>query len=185
MVTERETQPEGLVPLEEIPVHGTGIPEGLLEGGEVVVVRVATEAVPQPLPKPPLDDVVGNPSLRSGFRIADTVGFEYEYIESRQEFAHAAAVFVLTPDGRVSRYLFGVAFDPRTLRLSLVEASEGGVGSVFDQFLLYCFAYDAEAGQYTPVAWRIMRVGGVATALVLGVSLVGFWIKENRQKRAA
>jgi len=116
--------------------------------------------------------------------IADTVGFQYEYVESRQEFAHAAAIFVITPDGRVSRYLFGVVFDPRTLRLSLVEAAEGGIGSVIDQFLLYCYAYDAEAGQYTPVAWRIMRLGGVATVLLLGMSLVTFWIRETRRKRA-
>ena len=118
-------------------------------------------------------------------RIADTVGFQCEYVEARQEFAHAAAIFVITPDGRVSRYLFGVVFEPRTLRLSLVEASEGGVGSVIDQFLLYCYAYDSEAGQYTPVAWRIMRLGGVATVLLLGMSLVTFWIRETRQKRAA
>ena len=89
-----------------------------------------------------------------------TVGFRYKYIPKRRQFAHAAALILCTPDGRVSRYLGGVLYNPQTLRLSLVEASEGKVGSTVDQFFLSCFHYDEKAGRYGPFALGIMRIGG-------------------------
>ncbi len=117
-------------------------------------------------------------------RLADSVGFRYRYVEDSGEFAHPAALFVLTPDGKLSRYLFGVQHDPRTLRLSLVEAAEGRIGSPVDKFLLYCYRYNPEEGRYTPVALRMMRVGGILTVLVLGGMLGTFWLREvNRRKR--
>jgi protein SCO1/2 len=117
--------------------------------------------------------------------LADTVGFRYKYLPERREYSHPAAVIVITPEGRVSRYLLGINHDPRTVRLSLVEASQGKIGSVVDQFLLYCYSYDSAAGQYTPVAWRLMRLAGVATALVLGATLLTYWLREARQRRIA
>ena len=117
--------------------------------------------------------------------VAETVGFGYRYLPERREFSHPAAVFVITPDGRVSRYLLGINHDPRTMRLSLVEAAEGKIGSVVDQFLLYCYSYDSAAGQYTPVAWRLMRVGGFATALILAATLLTYWLREARQRKVA
>lgn len=116
-------------------------------------------------------------------RLADTVGFRYRYLEENGEFAHPAVLFVLTPDGRVSRYLFGVQHDPKTLRLSLVEASEGGIGNPVDKFLLYCYRYDPAEGRYAPVAMQVMRVGGGVTIALLGTVLLTFWLREARHKR--
>ena len=74
--------------------------------------------------------------------------------------------------------MFGVRQEPQTLRLSLVEAAEGKVGSLVDQFLLYCYRYDEETGRYTPVAWRIMRLGGLVTLVALAGVLAVFWRRE-------
>jgi len=115
--------------------------------------------------------------------LADTVGFRYRYLEENGEYAHPAVLFVLTPDGRVSRYLFGVQHDPQTLRLSLVEASEGGIGNPVDKFLLYCYRYDPAEGRYAPVAMQVMRVGGGATIVLLGSVLLTFWLREARHRR--
>jgi protein SCO1/2 len=115
--------------------------------------------------------------------VADTVGFRYRYLEENGEYAHPAVLFVLTPEGRVSRYLFGVQHDPQTLRLSLVEASEGGIGSPVDKFLLYCYRYDPDEGRYAPVAMQMMRVGGGTTIVLLGGILLTFWLREARQRR--
>jgi protein SCO1/2 len=117
-------------------------------------------------------------------RLADAVGFRYRYLADSGEFAHPALLFVLTPDGRLSRYLFGVRHDPGTLRLSLVEAAEGRIGTPVDRFLLYCYRYDAEAGRYAPAAMKIMRLGGAASALVLGCVLLGLWRRDARRRRA-
>ena len=116
-------------------------------------------------------------------RLADTVGFRYSYLEENDEFAHPAVLFILTPDGKVSRYLFGVQHDPQTLRLSLVEASEGGIGSPVDKFLLYCYRYDPAEGTYAPVAMQLMRVGGGFTIAILGTVLLTFWLREARHRR--
>ena len=118
-------------------------------------------------------------------KLAATVGFRYKYIPQRRQFAHAAALILCTPDGRVSRYLGGVVYNPQTLRLSLVEASEGKVGSTLDQFFLSCFHYDEKAGRYGPFALGIMRIGGGLTLLTLGGVLAFFWIREGRRRGKA
>lgn len=117
--------------------------------------------------------------------LADATGFRYSYVERQDEWAHAAVIFVVTPDGRLSRYLYGVKFDPRTLRLSLVEASEGAIGSTLDRLILYCYHYDSEAGTYAPKALRIMQLGGLATVLVLGGLLLALWRREARRRETA
>jgi protein SCO1 len=117
--------------------------------------------------------------------LAEAVGFGYRYDADRNEYAHAAALFVVTPDGRVSRYLYGVLFDPRTVRLSLVEASEGRIGSALDQILLYCYHFDAAKGRYAPAAMRLMRAAGAFTVILLGSFLAAQWVREARRKRAA
>jgi protein SCO1/2 len=116
--------------------------------------------------------------------LADTVGFRYRYLEENDEFAHPAVLFVLTPDGKVSRYLFGVQHDPQTLRLSLVEASEGGIGNPVDKFLLYCYRYDPAEGTYAPVAMQLMRVGGGVTIFLLGTVMLTLWLREAKQRRS-
>ncbi len=114
--------------------------------------------------------------------LADAVGFGYRYVEEDRQYAHPAAIFVLTPDGKVSRTLAGVEFDPKTLRLSLVEASHGGIGTPLDQFVLFCFHYDASAGRYAPVAMRLMQVGGALTAAILAAALSLLWVRERRRR---
>jgi protein SCO1/2 len=116
-------------------------------------------------------------------QLAATVGFRYKYIAASKQFAHAAALILCTPDGRVSRYLGGVLYNPQTLRLSLVEASEGKVGSALDQFFLSCFHYDERAGGYGPFAVGMVRIGGGLTVLLVGGMIGFFWIRERRRSR--
>ena len=117
-------------------------------------------------------------------RLAAAVGFHYKYVAATRQFVHAAALILCTPDGRVSRYQGGVLYNPQTLRLLLVEASAGKVGSTMDQFFLSCFHYDEKAGRYGPFALGIMRIGGAVTVLGLGGLLALFWMRERRRKTA-
>ena len=116
-------------------------------------------------------------------QLASTLGFGYTYDRKTGEYAHAAAIFVSTPDGRVARYLYGIEYPPKRLRLALLEASAGEIGTTIDQLLLYCFHYDPSSRRYSPVAMNIMRLGGGATALILGLSLGGYWLREARRRK--
>lgn len=107
--------------------------------------------------------------------IAKSIGVQYKYVEERKEFAHPAVLVVCTPDGRISRYLYGIQFPKQTLKLALVEASEGKIGSTIDRFLLFCFHYDADSGRYAPTARNIMKIGGFATVFILTVVLIPYW----------
>ena len=108
------------------------------------------------------------------------VGFRYNFVEDTGEFAHTAALMVVTPDGVVSRYLYGIMYDQQTMRLSLVEASDGKVGSAMDQILLTCFVYDHTKGKYGPEAVRIMKVGAAFTVFLLGVTLTPYWLWRRK-----
>jgi protein SCO1/2 len=112
--------------------------------------------------------------------IADAVGFKYKWVESSQQFSHPAVLIVLTPEGRASRYLYGVQFPKRTLQLSLVEASEGKIGSTIDRVMMFCFKYDPSTGRYTVAATNLMRLGGVLTAIILGSWIARMLVKERR-----
>lgn len=114
-------------------------------------------------------------------RLANAVGFEYAYDISTDQFAHGAALFVLTPQGRVSRYFYGFEYNPRDLRLGLVEASANKIGSPTDQILLLCYHYDPATGKYSKTAMNIVRAGGAATV----VSLAGFIFIMLRNERRA
>jgi protein SCO1/2 len=116
-------------------------------------------------------------------RLAETVGFGYTYDEESDQYAHAAAIVVCTPDGRVARYLYGIEYPPKHLRLALLEASRGAIGNAFDQLILYCYHYDPSGRRYAPVAMNIMRLGGGATAAILGLSLGAYWIRDYRRKK--
>lgn len=105
-------------------------------------------------------------------RLTEAVGFGYRYDPEIDEFAHAAAIIVLTPEGRVSRYFYGVEYPPRDLRLGIVEAGEGKIGNAVDQLLLYCYRYDPATGTYTPVVMNMMRLGGVLTVLGIATLIV-------------
>lgn len=116
-------------------------------------------------------------------RLAETVGFRYSYDPKEDQYAHAAALMVATPDGRVARYLYGIEYPPRDLRFALLEASRGEIGSPWDQLLMFCFHYDPSSRQYAPVAMNIMRLGGGLTVLTLGSALGLLWAREVRRKK--
>lgn len=118
-------------------------------------------------------------------KVTDAVGFQYRWIESAQQYSHPAALIVLTPEGKVSRYLFGVQFDPRTFRLSLVEASDGKIGGIVDDFILTCFQFDGQTGKYALAAVGLMRVGAVLAVLVLGLALLVMFRREMRSASPA
>jgi protein SCO1/2 len=115
--------------------------------------------------------------------LAEALGFKYRYDAPTAQFAHPAVAFVLTPEGRISRYLYGVDFPGRDLRLSLVEASGGRVGTSFDRVLLKCFRYDPRTGRYRLYALSFVRGGAFASFLVLAVGLAVLWRKEWKRKR--
>ena len=117
--------------------------------------------------------------------VTEAVGFNYAWNDDRKEYAHAAALFVLTPEGKISRYLYGIEYSPKDLRLALLEASEGKMGSAFDRILLYCFHYDSAKGRYAPAAMNMMRGGGILTILVLGAAILVMKARETRRADSA
>lgn len=114
-------------------------------------------------------------------RLTRAAGFRYAWDEATQQFAHPAGIIVVTPEGRLARYLFGIDYGPRDLRLALVEASQGRIGSVVDSVLLYCYHYDPMTGRYGLLIMRALRMAGAATAIALG----GFiWLMLRRERAA-
>src|SRR5262249_54956182 len=107
-------------------------------------------------------------------------GFRYRYDADLDQFAHASAIYLLTPDGRLSRYFFGIEYAPKELRLGLVEASGNRIGNPVDQLLLYCFHYDPASGRDGAVIIRIVRLGGAAAVLALVASI---WAMSRRNRR--
>lgn len=118
-------------------------------------------------------------------RLAESVGFRYRYLEENGEYAHSAAIAVVTPEGRISRYFYGIDYPPRDVRLALVEAAEERIGSLADQVLLYCFRYDPATGQYTFAVWAVMRAAGALTAIALVVYLLISLRRERRGRQTA
>jgi len=116
-------------------------------------------------------------------RAAAAAGFRYAWDEQTQQYAHPAGVVVVTPDGRNARYLFGLEYGPRDLRLAMVEASEGKIGTVVDSVLLYCFHYDPMTGAYGLVIMRLLRVAGIATVLAIGGFVAVMLRRERRERR--
>ena len=98
-------------------------------------------------------------------RVTSAAGFFYKWDEASGQFAHVSGVLVATPEGRLSRYFYGVEFSPRDLRLALVESGDGKIGSAIDELFLYCFHYDPESGQYGVVVMNLIRLGGALTVL--------------------
>src|SRR5262249_16421052 len=100
------------------------------------------------------------------------------------DFAHASGIMVLTPAGRVSRYLFGIDYPPRDLRLALVEAAANRIGSPVDQVLVFCLSYDPVTGKYRMTALNVMRIVGAVRGVLLCIGLVIAWRRERRKARA-
>jgi protein SCO1/2 len=107
--------------------------------------------------------------------LTDAVGFHYKYDAQTDQFAHASGIMILTPNGRMSRYFYGVEYAPRDVRLGLVEASQGKVGTLTDTILLFCYHYDAATGKYGAVAMNMVRLAGAAFFLLgAGWLLIAF-----------
>jgi len=117
-------------------------------------------------------------------RVTSAVGFKYDWSESREEYIHDSAIYVVTPAGRMSKYLYGVQYNPRTLRLSMVEASEGNIGSITDKVTLLCSHYDPAAGTYAASAMLIMRATAVPMGLALVIAIL-IGVRIVRKRRAA
>jgi protein SCO1 len=100
--------------------------------------------------------------------LTKAVGFQYQYGAKLNQFAHATAIMVLTPQGHISRYFYGVDFPPKDLRMGLVEASQGKIGNAVDAVLLYCYHYDPATGKYGAIVVNILRLAAAATILILG-----------------
>lgn len=103
--------------------------------------------------------------------LADSVGFRYAYDPDSKQFAHAAAIMILTPDGRISRYFYGVTYPERDLQLGLVDASSGKIGSPIDHALLYCYHYDPHTGKYGLLISRVIQLSGALTVVLGGIGL--------------
>jgi protein SCO1/2 len=105
-------------------------------------------------------------------QLADAVGFRYAYDPDTKQFAHASAIIVLTPEGKISRYFYGIQYPSRDLRLGLVEASEGKIGTPVDQVLLFCYHYDPATGKYGLLISHVIQAGGALTVLILGIGML-------------
>jgi protein SCO1/2 len=128
----------------------------------------------------------GRPNAASGWHfltgqpesidaLTKAVGFQYQYDEKSNQYAHATAIMVLTPQGRISRYFYGVDFPPKDLRMGLVEASQGKIGNAVDAVLLYCYHYNPETGKYGAMVANILRLAAAVTVLLLGGLLFILW----------
>jgi protein SCO1/2 len=125
--------------------------------------------------------LVGDPaSIRA---VADAVGFHYRYDAVSKMFLHASGVMAVTPKGRLARYFYGVDFEPKDLKLGLIEASNNTIGSLTDQILLFCYHYDPKTGKYGAVVMNILRGAGVAMLLVFAIALTLLWRRDLRKHR--
>ena len=115
--------------------------------------------------------------------LAKQIGFGYKWDEASQQYAHSAAAIVLTPEGKISRYLHGITFDPKTVRLSMVEASSGQIGEIVDHLVLMCFKYDPNKRTYAFYAFNIMKYGAGFCALILLAFLIPGWRRMSKESK--
>ena len=115
--------------------------------------------------------------------LTDAVGFHYRYDPVTDQFAHASGIMILTPEGRLSRYFYGVEYAPRDVRLGLVEASANKIGTPVDEILLFCFHYDPGTGKYGAIAMNTLRLAGVGFVLICGGFLLLAWRRDHRAVR--
>ncbi|HUR98857.1 MAG TPA: SCO family protein [Pyrinomonadaceae bacterium] len=112
--------------------------------------------------------------------IANAAGFHYQWDEKSNQFAHAGGVMVVTPQGKMSRYFYGIDYAPRDLKLGLMDSADNKVGSVSDQLLLYCYHYDPSTGKYGLAILRVVRLGGVLVLLGMGAMGFVFWRRGRK-----
>lgn len=117
--------------------------------------------------------------------LTKAVGFQYQYDAKTNQYAHATAIMVLTPQGHISRYFYGVDFPPKDLRMGLVEASQNKIGNAVDAVLLYCYHYDPETGKYGAMVGNILRLAGATTILLIGGLIIILWRLDRSATRKA
>ncbi|MCP4632331.1 MAG: SCO family protein [candidate division Zixibacteria bacterium] len=136
---------------------------------------------------------IGKPNIENGWDflttstdnaaiLSEAVGFKYFYDEEEEQYAHPAVLVFLSPEGKISRYIYGIEYSERSLRMAIMEASEGKVGNTLDRIILYCYHYDPDAGSYVLFAGNVMRIGGFITLILLAGVLIPMWLKERRKK---
>ena len=113
--------------------------------------------------------------------VTSAAGFKYKWDEKSNQFAHAAGIMIATPDGRLSRYFYGIDYSPKDIKFGVMESGENKVGNAAEQLLLYCYHYDPSTGKYGLSVLRVMRLGGIVTLLGMGVMGFVFW-RRNRKK---
>ena len=116
--------------------------------------------------------------------LTQAVGFRYVYDQQKDEYAHASGVVLFTPEGKAARYLYGIEYSPRDMRLALIEAADGRIGNPVDQILLYCYHYDPLTGKYGVLIMNVLRLAGSATALALGSFMVVMFRRDRRKPAA-
>ncbi len=112
-------------------------------------------------------------------QLANALGFRYAYDPDSKQFAHASAIMIATPQGKISRYFYGIQFPSRDLRLGLVEASDGKIGTPVDQVLLFCYHYDPSTGKYGLLISRLIQTAGAITVLAIGTLILVLYKKEH------
>lgn len=115
-------------------------------------------------------------------QLADAVGYHYVYEPKSKQYAHPSGIVVITPEGNVSRYFLGIEFPPKDVRQALGEASQSRIGSLANRLLLLCFHYDPHSGRYTLLVTRLMRIGGIGTAIFVGALIVRMARHERRRE---
>ncbi len=115
--------------------------------------------------------------------LASAVGFRYTFDPTTQQYVHASAIMVLTPQGRVSKYFYGIDYPPKDLRLGLIEASSGKIGNPVDQLLLYCYHYDPHSGKYSMMVLNVLRLAGLATVALIGGFIAVMWSRDRRKRK--
>ena len=164
---------------------------------EVVTVSFEPKETPQQARarKAQSIDLYGRPGADRGWRfltgdaepirrLTQAVGFRYTWDEEQKQYAHPTGIVVLTPQGRIARYFFGVEYAPKDLRLGLIEAADGRIGGLADRLLLLCYQYDPKTGRYSGLAIALIRAGGIATLAALGL-FIALALRRERRRAAA
>ena len=116
-------------------------------------------------------------------RVAGAIGFRYRWDERSSQFVHPSGLTILTPDGKISKYIYGIRYDPQDIRLALVEASSGKIGTPADRLMLFCYKYDPTSGKYGFVIMSVLRVFGGLTVTAIGCFVIGSVRRERRKKK--
>ena|SRR6266404_5000067 len=113
--------------------------------------------------------------------VTRSMGFHYTWDDRSNQFAHSSALILLTPEGKVTQYYYGIEYSPKDMRLGMIEASQEKIGNPVDQLILYCYHYDPTTGKYGAIAMRMMRLGGLLTVLLLGMFMVFSFRREGQR----